>query len=98
MFELVGLILQTIGIALIVISQMVFYFRVRRKWGSLKRGFLDLTSARAGVGGKAILVMDDSVIKELFNKFPLASFLYDDFVASVVGLIFSLIGTLLLFV
>jgi hypothetical protein len=36
--------------------------------------------------------------KDLFKKFELVGFLYDDLIVSVVGLAFSLLGTLLLFV
>ena len=96
MFEPAGLVLEGLGIIIILVSQVVFWLRVRKKWGSLEKAFLDLTAPRWGFE-KSVLVMSKTEVKKVFKLFPLAKFLYDDFKYTVVGLVVSLSGILLQF-
>ena len=98
MFELISLFLQTMGLTIILISQAIFYLRVRREWGSLGKAFLSLTTPQSGIGKEKLLKMSHGETKEALKIFRLARFLYDDFRVSVFGLLCALIGTLLLFV
>lgn len=98
MFQLVGLVLQAIGIAIILISQVIFFLRTRRKWGSLKKALLDLNTPRAGFEDEELLRMSQTELKKTFKKFPFAKFIYEDFIISFVGLFCSLIGILLYFI
>lgn len=93
--ESIGLVLQAMGVVIILISQAVFLFRVRRKWGSLKKAFLDLTSPRFAIDDEKLAEMPKTKLREAFKVFPLAKFLYDDFIISVVGLLCTLLGILL---
>ena len=97
MLELISLFLQTMGLIIILVSQAIFYLRTRREWGSLKKGFLSLTRPRDEREHEALLVLSQNQLNKTFKLFPLAKFLYDDFVISVIGLLCALIGTLLPF-
>ena len=95
MCNLVGQVLQIIGIAIILSGQVVFYLRIRKKYGSLKKAFLDFVAPRQSPSDEELSKMSQTQINELFEKFPLAKFLREDFIISVLGLFCSLIGTLL---
>ncbi|MDH5780107.1 MAG: hypothetical protein OEZ29_05885 [Candidatus Bathyarchaeota archaeon] len=55
MFELVGLGFQVPGIIVILIAQVVFYFRARKEYGLVKgfvKAFTDISTPSAGPGKK----------------------------------------------
>jgi len=95
--EFISKVLQALGIAIILGSQLVFLYRIRKKWHSLKKAFLALTTPQLGIEKERLSKMSKTELEEKFKIFRLAKFLYEDFITSVIGLVFSLIGTLLLF-
>jgi len=97
MFELLGLVLEALGLVIIFGSQIAFWLRVRKEWRSLHKGFLALTTPRKEWEYAAARLMTENEVKTFFKSFPLAKFLYDDFVITVVGLAVSLSGILLQF-
>ena len=90
--ERLGLVLQISGLLMILGSQIWFLYRARRKYGSLRRAFLALTFPREGVQYRAALA-DKSETKKTLQYFPLAKFLYEDLLISVIGVAIALVGT-----
>lgn len=94
MFGLIGLILQILGIVIVLVSQALLVYRSHKKWGSLKKTFINWNIARLGMKDEELRRMSQVELRELIKKFPLADFLYDDFIVSVFGLIITLFGLL----
>lgn len=92
-YEIVGEVLQIIGVAIVLCSQARFWFRARGKCGSLEKAFFEMISV--------VRVRDDRKItevseEELEEKFPewwtLAEYLSEDIKTTAIGLVVTLIG------
>jgi len=92
--ERFGLGLQIFGLLVIFGSQFWLWYRARMKYGSLKRALEALTRPRERWDYEAAMVLSENQPKTL-RLVPLAKFLYDDLVISVIGVVLALIGTVL---
>ena len=94
--ERLGLVLQISGLLIILGSQILLWYRARKKWGSvrsLKKLFIRFAGAKVAYGKEEVSKMSKDEADEGIKKFPFAEFLYDDFVISVIGVALALIGT-----
>ena len=96
MLGLIGLVLETLGIAIILGSQVVFIWKAHRKYGSLGTAFLEIQATRIYMNREKVeeTVRHKHKLKEALEKFPHAKLLYDNFKYSVVGLIVGILGLL----
>jgi hypothetical protein len=92
--KLIGLVLQIVGIAIVLISQAIFILRAWKRYSSLKKAFLSLSFPIVGMEEEEIERLSKTELEEIFKEAQLAMFLYDDFKISVIGLVFTLIGTI----
>jgi len=95
MFGIIGQFLQVLGVSVVLISQVIFYSRARRKYGSLEKAFLDMAFARFGAEDETLKESNKEKTKRLLEKFPLAQLLWNDFRASVIGLTLTMIGLII---
>lgn len=98
MWELFGLFLQAIGVIVILGSQLVFWYKVRKKYKKVKMAFLDFSIPRYGMSEENFKKISEDEIKEGYRKIPLAGWLYWNYRISVIGSLFILIGLILLFI
>jgi hypothetical protein len=89
----IGLIIQVIGVAVILIPQIHFLWNLRKKYNGLKRGCLEVAAARFSSDGEP-KVMTNEEVDKLFPKFPLAEWIYSDLKISLFGLAITLAGLL----
>ena len=88
--ERLGLVLQISGLLIILGSQIWLWYRARRKYGSLKRALRDYVRPRERWDYEAAKVLSEN---NTLKPFPLAEFLYEDLVISVIGVVIALVGT-----
>lgn len=93
--DVIGLLLQTTGIIIISIGQVRFLYRVKKKDGLLIEAFLEFTKVRVTSDEKKRKKASKAELEEYLKKFPLAKFLYDDFMVSLGGLVCTLIGVVI---
>lgn len=93
--EALGLFLQILGVIIILISQAVFVIRAYKKFGSLKKAFVNLSIPRVGIDDEDFEKIPNEELKKALRILPLAGLLYDDFRSSIFGLILTLIGLIL---
>lgn len=93
-FEQIGLTLQILGVVLILGAQILFLWKLRKKWKDLKIGFLDVIATRLMPSDEELRSMSESERKRTFEKFPLALWLRSNFAESIIGLLLTLVGLL----
>jgi len=93
--ELIGLLFQTVGIFIVLASQVIFCFGARKEYGSVKKAFLSISFPRVAMSEEQLRRLSRAELDEALKKFPLAELLYDDLRFSVIGLVFTLIGTII---
>jgi hypothetical protein len=93
--NIIGLVLQLVGLLIIFASQMWFLMKCRREYNSVKKAFLSMTCPQLGIDEERLKKMSKSELDEKFRKFRLAQWLLDDFKITVFGLIPTLVGILL---
>lgn len=96
-YETIGEFLQAVGVAIVLVSQAFFLWKAYKKYGSLGTAFLEIQAARCYMNDEDVekTVKDKQKLKEALQNFPHASWLYDDFRYSVVGLILTLVGLII---
>lgn len=93
-----ALAFQIVGVTVIVIAQVVFYFRGRNEYGSIKpmmKAFIDLSCPQIGIEKERLKKLGKAKTEEKLRLRPLAQFLYDDFKVSLFGLILTLAGLII---
>ena len=95
--ELIGIILQTLGVGIVLGSQVVFVWKARKRYGNLGTAFLEIQSTRVYMNNEKVkeTVKDKQKLKEALEKFPHAKLLYDDFKITVIGLVVTIVGLIL---
>lgn len=97
MFEF-GLVLQIVGVLIILVGQVMFWYSARRekRYGCVQKAFLDMVCAQVGFDDKELKELSkDEVKKYLKENFQLGKFLYEDFNLTSLGLAVTLIGLIL---
>ena len=96
-FDLIGEILQVIGVVVVLGSQLVFVVKARRKYKNLQTAFLDITAARYCFTDEEFkeLSKNKEKLRQAFGEFPHAKILYEDFIVSIFGLIITLAGLII---
>lgn len=96
-YEIIGELLQALGVAIVLVSQAFFVWKTRKKYESLGTAFLEIQAMRFYMNDEDVkkTVKDKQKLKEAFEKFPHAKLLYDDFKYSVIGLIITLVGLII---
>jgi hypothetical protein len=89
---IVGYVLQGIGIATLLYFNSLFIQRSRKKYGNLKKAFVDIAAAR--------LMMNDKELEKAnadaaLRTFPLAQFLYRTYRNSLIAVAITMIGLVL---
>ena len=92
---LIGTVFQLIGILIILISQVEFWFRTHKEYGSLQKAFLSMSFPKVGLEKEKLKRLSMDELKEIVDKLPLAGLLYEDFKISVIGIFFTLIGMII---
>lgn len=88
---IISLTLQLIGV-IFFLSNHVLFYRKARKFGSLKKGFVDKAFPRWAMSDKQL---EESDAEEALKGSPLAELLYKNYKNSVIGIVITLIGVLL---
>ena len=91
----IDIFLQTLGVVIVLLSQVHFIWKGYRKWGSLKKFLLDLTCPRLGHGKEKLKKLSKEELNKEFRKFYLANWLYDDIIYSMIGLALTFLGLLI---
>jgi hypothetical protein len=102
-YEILGELLQIIGVMIVLLSQVLFGYRAWRKCGSMKKTFFAMISVGRVVGEELLTKgkYDDEKLKKqtddhLKKTFPewytLAEYLSSDIWITVVGLVVTLVG------
>jgi len=93
-YQIIGQSIQVIGIVIVLGSQALFVWRVRKKYGSLKTAFLEIQLPAKVYDPKEIkeTARDKQKLKRAFEEHPHAHMLYENFKWTVFGLIFTLVG------
>jgi hypothetical protein len=95
-FGFVGLVLQTLGVTIVLGSNLSFWYRAGKAYGSVKKYAFDTACA--------VLCEEPEVLKKLpekefeekyFKHAPLALWIYDTWKWSSIGSILTLIGVIL---
>lgn len=95
MFELIGLSLEFLGVAVILVSQAIFLYKGKKKCGSIKKFFLRIATPQLGIPDKELRRLSKEQENRQLERFLLAGLLYDDFKLSVIGLSLAVIGMIL---
>jgi len=99
MFGLLSFLFKVLGIGIVSYGQIDLWLRARRKYGCIQNAFFDMFAGGRWIDRvrsvEEIRQLSKDEVSEMLGKFPLASWLYDDFRISVVGLAFTIVGTLL---
>jgi hypothetical protein len=93
-YEIIGQLVQALGIGIVLASQGVFVYYARKKYGSLGTAFLEIQAMRVYMNDDEVkeTAKDKQKLKKALKKFPHAKLLYDDFRYSIIGLITTLVG------
>jgi hypothetical protein len=96
-YEIIGTLLQALGVVMVLGSQAFFVRRARKKHGSLGTAFLEIQAMRVYMNPEKVkeTVRNKQKLKEAFEKFPHAKLLYDDFKYTVIGLVITLVGLII---
>ena len=93
-YEIIGQLLQVLGLVIVLGSQAFFAWRAHKEYGSLGTAFLEIQAMRSYMNEEQVkeTVKDKQKLQEALEKFPHAKLLYDDFKYSVIGLVITLVG------
>jgi len=91
----IDIFLQTLGVTIVLLSQVHFIWKGYRKWGSLKKFLLDLTCPQLGHGEEKLKKLSKEELNKDFKRFYLANWLYDDIIYSMIGLALTFLGLLI---
>lgn len=93
-YEIIGQLIQALGVFVVLGSQVLFVWRVRKKYGSLRTAFLEIQLPAKVYDEKEIkeTARDKQKLKKAFEEHPHAHLLYQNFKWTVFGLIFTLAG------
>lgn len=96
-YDLIGTLLQALGVVVVLGSQAVFIWKTRKKYGSLGTAFLEIQAMRCYMNDEQVkeTVKNKRKLKEALEKFPHAKLLYDDFKYTVFGLVITLAGLII---
>lgn len=96
-YEIIGEVLQIIGVVVVLVSQIFFILRVRKKYGRLGTAFLEIQATRQYMNDEKVkkTAKDKQKLKEALKLFPHAELLYDNFKYSLIGLIITLVGLII---
>jgi hypothetical protein len=98
MINTISIAFQILGIIVVIVSQIVFVYKAKKKYGSVKKAFLSLNIFPEVIvtdgtePSEEIKNMKKDEVENKIKKFPLAKMLLDDFKISFVGVILTLIG------
>lgn len=84
----VPLILQLVGVLILLVSNALFY-RNSRKYGGLKKAFVEYAATRFAMTDEELEKADPD---EVLKTFPLAGVLYRNYRNSIIGVSITLIG------
>jgi len=85
-------ILQLIGLLIVVGSNLRFFCKAHKEYGSLKKAFVAMTRIQVAMNDEELQKADaDEVIK----KFYIANLLYTNYRDSMIGVLFTLAGVIL---
>ena len=88
----IGAVLQVSGTLFMFGSHAWFYWRAKKRFGSLKKAFYDHSAPRWGMSEEEF---EKAEPKEVFVKFPLARLLYNNYRNSFVGAALTLVGVII---
>jgi hypothetical protein len=97
MFKLIGSLSQVLGIFWILFNQYKLYSKAKKEFGNFKKLFLWISFSRIAISDEELKNLSNEETIKMFNGFPLAKWLYEDFRDTVYALILSLIGTIITF-
>ena len=85
-------ILQLVGLLIVLGSSLWFFYRARTgKFGSVKKEFVAEATVQVGMDDEELLKADAD---EAIKKFSIANLLYTNYLVSVIGVSFTLVGVI----
>lgn len=105
-YEIIGEVLQIFGVAIVLLSQVLFGYKAWRKCGSMKKTFFAMISV-ARLKGEELLTKEkddyeklkkqsDEYLKKTFPEwYTLADYLSKDIWITAIGLVVTLIGLII---
>jgi len=92
LFFNIDLLLQILGVVIVLTSQGWFLYNIRKRYGNLKRAFLEISFSRCTPSDRELEEATDTGLEKYYEKFPLAKFIRDDFYITTLGLLVTLLG------
>lgn len=89
----IGLLFQILGVLIVLISQVRFVYKSRKKSGSLKKAFFWMVSAMRVRDERKIRERSEEELKKKFPEWwTLAEYLHENIRDTAVGLMLTLVG------